>query len=204
MEDLRQYYGDIFTIHGVNELHQPIMSSQFLEKKWQKGYVQISDATQDTMNYVARYTTKKALGNEKVDCFGLMPEFCAMSRRPGLGSEYAKTHDIDEKSCVCVRNGKKIFWPKKVLEYAMSEHWSIDVPFQGEVFNVKFDTPQKRYYDFMERRKIDAFHSIENDMKQTGLSYSEQLKVALNNTKERVKILSRKDPVEIKQNKEYV
>lgn len=206
MNCLEKQFGDKFTYHGMNEWHQPHWSSAFLESFWKdtkdskpKGYVQIADATEYTMNYVARYTIKKVIGDDRIESFGMMPEFCAMSRRPGIGSEYAKTHDIKEVSCVNIRNGKKIFWPKKVLEYAMSDEWNISVPCecngQVEYYDISFRTPRKEYYDMMERRQVDSFLSIESMMKQTSLSYEEQLKVALTDKIKSFKMVKRIDPV---------
>lgn len=54
------------------------------------GYVVVAPVTFDTANYVARYTLKKAksLSKEAYEELGIEPEFCLMSRRPGLGKEY--------------------------------------------------------------------------------------------------------------------
>lgn len=73
MNDLQKSFQDVFSYHGMNELHQPHWSSKFLEDKWKLGFVQIADATQETMNYCARYTSKKAMGDIRIDNSGIIP-----------------------------------------------------------------------------------------------------------------------------------
>lgn len=54
------------------------------------GYVVLAPLSFDSANYVARYTMKKAhdLQKDEYIKLGVEPEFCLMSRRPGLGKEY--------------------------------------------------------------------------------------------------------------------
>ena len=54
------------------------------------GYVVLSPLSFDNANYVARYTLKKAkmIQKDEYKKLGIEPEFCLMSRKPGIGKEY--------------------------------------------------------------------------------------------------------------------
>lgn len=55
-----------------------------------KGYVIFGEVTNESAAYVARYTIKKRknMPKEDYELLGIEPEFCLMSRRPGIGSDY--------------------------------------------------------------------------------------------------------------------
>ena len=58
------------------------------------GNVIIAEASPETMAYVAGYVTKKTYGNDnkRYRELGLTPPYCCMSRNPGLGYDYYKSH----------------------------------------------------------------------------------------------------------------
>lgn len=59
---------------------------QVLRDTWHKGFVQVGEANQASMMYVANYTTKKmtSMDDERLD--GKNPEFAVMSKKPPLGA----------------------------------------------------------------------------------------------------------------------
>lgn len=63
--------------------------SKELEKLWPKGYTTIGDVTFESAAYVARYCLKKISGEKKEEHYGnRQPEYCNMSRRPGIGKAW--------------------------------------------------------------------------------------------------------------------
>ena len=78
--------------------------SPTLEKLWTYGQALIGDLTFDSAGYTARYCTTKVTGSNaeqhyrRVDENGeyqLMPEFNAMSLKPGIGTEWYKKYRTD-------------------------------------------------------------------------------------------------------------
>jgi len=107
-------------------------TSEIADKAWNKGTVQITDISPDTMSYVAGYTVKKISGsmaNEPNPITGLkhyetmveetgeviekIPEYGAMSLKPGLGKSYFDQYKSDiYPSDFVVRKGQQMAVPK--------------------------------------------------------------------------------------------
>jgi hypothetical protein len=85
-----------------------------LQSLWPYGYSLISDVTFDSACYTARYITKKVTGDMAEEHYnGLEPEYCTMSRRPGLGTEWFKKYKQDFTSIDrAIINGKEVNLPK--------------------------------------------------------------------------------------------
>lgn len=73
--------------------------SKLLDSLWPFGLNRVGDVTFESCAYVARYVTKKVNGRrakdhyERIDevtgeIFQLKPEYCTMSRRPGIGAQH--------------------------------------------------------------------------------------------------------------------
>lgn len=63
-----------------------IYTSDELNGIWNKGFAVIGDLTFESAGYVARYALKKITGeNAEKHYNGKKPEYCTMSRRPGIG-----------------------------------------------------------------------------------------------------------------------
>lgn len=167
--------GDVLTYHGTNELKQPHFSSRLLEDIWDNGYVQVGEATYQSMNYVARYTLKKAFGDDYTCDKPIQDEFTLMSRRPGIGFYYAMEHTDQIRDLEKIKIGKQeIYWPSYLLEKALNE---------DEMKKVK------------ESRAEAANESINQMMADTDLSFRQQLNVALTKKINTVKILSRRGAI---------
>lgn len=70
--------------NGINYYRSPT-----LEKLWPFGMSTIGDVTFESAAYVARYCVKKFTGDLAAMVYdGLKPEYCTMSRRPGIGREW--------------------------------------------------------------------------------------------------------------------
>lgn len=70
--------------------------SRTLDRLWPFGMNRVGEVTFESCAYVARYITKKVSGrladahyqfvNDKGEIFKVAPEYCTMSRRPGIGA----------------------------------------------------------------------------------------------------------------------
>lgn len=109
--------------HTKKETYQ-LYTSKTLEELWGKGHCLIGDVTFDSAAYVARYTLKKITGNEAEEnyqrystndgeIFKIEPEYCTMSRNPGIGKEWYKKYknDLYNKDHITV-NGKPVKAPR--------------------------------------------------------------------------------------------
>lgn len=74
-----------------------LFTSKVLEGLWPYGFSSVGDVTVESAAYVARYVTKKVTGDLAEDhymrvdsttgeIYHLMPEFCRMSLKPGIGA----------------------------------------------------------------------------------------------------------------------
>lgn len=95
--------------------------SPTLSKAWGLGRATISEVNFETVAYVARYCLKKVTGpRAEAHYQGRRPEFVTMSRRPGIGSGYAKQwlSDFYSSDSIIIR-GKEVLPPPfydKLLE----------------------------------------------------------------------------------------
>lgn len=75
-----------------NKPHASFTSEQ-LARIWGHGNVLVQNLTQGNAGYVAQYTLKKYTEKgEPIDFGERLPPFLVMSRRPGLGINYAREH----------------------------------------------------------------------------------------------------------------
>lgn len=95
-----------------NKKGEPVYFSQAIYDCWQKGKIEVEEATWNCAAYVSRYVLKKVKGTAKIiyDRLGIVPEFIRMSNRPGIGAEYLLAHkdkllDLDYLS---VKNAKGV------------------------------------------------------------------------------------------------
>ncbi len=80
-------------------------TSGFLEGIWKYGFVDVGELNFASAAYVARYILKKVNGKAAADHYVscdldgvvmfLEPEYCTMSRRPGLGREWFEKYSSD-------------------------------------------------------------------------------------------------------------
>lgn len=91
-----------------------LYTSKTLEKLWPYGHSTIGEVTFESAAYVARYVVKKITGEPAAAHYnGRLPEYCTMSRRPGIGRNWLeKFHDdVYPKDFIVIR-GKKSKVPK--------------------------------------------------------------------------------------------
>lgn len=105
--------------------------SPLLDRLWPSGLARVGDVTFESCAYVARYVTKKKTGREAVghyerisevdgEIFSLKPEYCTMSRRPGIGALHFEKHVADiYRGDFVLSRGRRSLPPKfydKLLE----------------------------------------------------------------------------------------
>jgi len=100
-----------------------LYTSHTLSHLWGLGHVYIGNVTFDSCAYVARYVTKKINGEKADEHYnGRKPEYCTMSRRPGIGRTFYDKFKTDiYPHDYCVVNGVRINVPKAYDEYLERE-----------------------------------------------------------------------------------
>ena len=99
--------------------------SKELQELWPHGFSTIGDVNFDSAAYVARYIMKKQTGDLAEEHYQyihqdtgeieqLYPEYCTMSRKPGIGYDWFQKYktDIYPNDYVVIRNNLKIKPPK--------------------------------------------------------------------------------------------
>lgn len=93
--------------------HETYYRNKIIERAWQKGISNISEATWNNIAYTARYITKKVNGKLSEQLYnsrGQDKEFMRTSRRPGIGKPYYdkykdKIYEYDE---ITIQNKKGV------------------------------------------------------------------------------------------------
>lgn len=78
----------------MNRFKQQIYLSGTIQKIWDRGQISIGEVTPQSVDYVARYTTKKlnTQSKEYYAKLGIEKPGLRMSRRPGIGYQYLVDH----------------------------------------------------------------------------------------------------------------
>lgn len=118
----------LWSIRDGNALYR----SNILEKCWKLGHAKIGSVTFESAAYVARYIMKKRKGKpdqkdkdgktnaehyqmldtETGEITEIQPEFCIMSRKPGIGLEWLKQYKTDTDKDYVTLRGMKMSLPK--------------------------------------------------------------------------------------------
>lgn len=95
---------DDLEVSGTN-LDEPRFTSPTLEKIWKYGFVDVGEVNFESAAYVARYVLKKVNGEAadshymQCDMDGVVtfvePEYCTMSRKPGIGRDWYERYKDD-------------------------------------------------------------------------------------------------------------
>lgn len=152
--------------NGTNKLY----ISDKLRSLWPYGFSTIGDVSFDSAAYVARYCTKKITGDDAdahyttEDGEVLTPEYCTMSRKPGIGYSFYKKFKSDiYPHDYCEIDGKKILPPRYY-----------DEKLKGE----DPDNPSQEYLDLKKKRLEQMESPIDylNDPRLQRLNDVEQVK----------------------------
>lgn len=101
-----------------------LYTSKELEELWPYGFSTIGDVTFQSSAYVARYIMKKQKGDNAEQHYSdidpttgevttIQPEYCTMSRKPGIGYEWFKKYksDVYPKD-ICIINNHEVKPPR--------------------------------------------------------------------------------------------
>jgi hypothetical protein len=143
-----------------------LFRSALLEKAWPFGYSLIGEATFESAAYVARYVTKKfkskdeeetnkhyqLIDSETGEVHQVEPEFCLMSRRPGIGKSWLeKYHSDTDKDWITVR-GKRMSLPKYYDQ--VLEKMGKDIENRKLERTGKFNKAENTYDRLLTREKV--------------------------------------------------
>ncbi|WNK12917.1 MAG: replication initiator protein [Microvirus sp.] len=166
-------------VYSTNGLGQRVYRSKILETIWTKGFSTIGNVTEESAQYVSRYTLKKVYGKEKNEHYGTKrPEYVTMSKRPGIGFQFLQKYksDMYPKGSV-VFNGHEQMPPRYYDKIYQEEN-----PYIME--EIKED--RKKRAD-----RVRATDYIENKRKKVSNNDSFRLPVRQRIVEERMKNLKR-------------
>lgn len=116
----------------------PQFKSEALAQAWGLGNVMIGSVTAQSANYVARYNLKKITGDpaelhyrwtdpETGEQHQLEPEFCNMSRRPGIGATwYNRFHTDFHVHDFAIKDGAKTSIPRFYDKLAQKAGYDVE------------------------------------------------------------------------------
>lgn len=123
--------------HGGRD-DMPTFRSASLDASWGKGHILIGSVTAQSASYVARYSLKKITGDpaelhyrwtdpDTGEQHQLTPEFCNMSRRPGIGATwYNRFHTDFHVHDFAVKDGSKTSIPRFYDKLAAKQGYDVD------------------------------------------------------------------------------
>lgn len=103
-----------------------LYTSATLDEAWGKGFCTIGAVSFESAAYVARYAMKKITGNKASEHYGnRRPEYCTMSRRPGIGAGwFDKFRDDVFPADEVVHDGRRFrvprFYDERISEAELS------------------------------------------------------------------------------------
>lgn len=104
-------------VHHYNKNGHMHFTSEWLEKTWGNGLVDVGGVDYESCQYVAQYVVKKQRGKGAREWYtknALLPEFVNMSLKPGIGMQYYEEHheEIYKNDLLYLKKGRKQKPPK--------------------------------------------------------------------------------------------
>lgn len=158
-----------------------LWTSETIEKIWGMGNIMVADMTWETCAYTARYMMKKQKGRDAKEYYenlGIIPEFCRMSLKPGIGKNYYE------------KNKDKIYKYDEIILTGS----------KGKAIKVKPPAYYDRMYDIEQpdemeeiraNREYLAEQAETNKSKRTTISRKEQREIEERAKEETIKALIR-------------
>lgn len=139
-----------------------IFESPTLDEIWKNGKVIVAPVNWATCAYVARYVTKKFLG-EKYDYWrmNIEPEFAKMSRKPGIGYQFYEEHKEQIYESYIIRFGDEC----NAYEFPVPQYFNYLMAQEDESL-VKAHKANK---------KKEAVNAAKAELTKTDLDYLEYL-----------------------------
>lgn len=146
-----------------------------ITKAWPYGIHNMSMPLNDkAYKYTAAYVTKK-MGDE-IETYkknGLLPPFCQMSRKPGLGDEYYKQHydEIWQKGYIQLSSGKRAKIPRYFQEKLRAENpralWEFKKKLQEKAISAtkeRMGSTDVMFEEYMKNKEL----SVKKKLRSTG------------------------------------
>lgn len=126
-----------------SRIGKALFRSALLEDLWPYGQSSCGSVTPASAAYVSRYSLKKVYGQRATDHYvdpstGVFrrPEFCTMSRRPGLGADWFERFSRDVLPC----------------DYVIVEGRKVRVP---RFYNERYEARDPLRYEEVENQRLD-------------------------------------------------
>lgn len=157
------YMPDDLSPVSVSEIGYTYYTSETLSRIWNKGFVIVTEASWETAAYTARYIMKKQTGqNAKFyEENNILPEFCTMSRNPGIGFSWYNDH----KKCYAI-------FSDKILPSAGDKRRFNRIRYFDKKFNEEYPFDMETMKTLAEKFEKDR---IKLKMSRTDKSYLAQL-----------------------------
>lgn len=177
---LFNYCPDDLLAYSVSDLDYTYYTSEFLSGIWKKGHVIVTEASWETAAYTARYIMKKQTGAAAsfYEENNIVPEFCTMSRKPGIGFAWYNDH----KKCYAIFSDKLIPTPGKKRHFNRIRYFD-------KRFNEEYPFDMESIKTLGEKFEKDR---IKIKMSRTDKSYLAQLETEEEIAMIKTKALSRK------------
>lgn len=140
-----------------------VFFSQAIYDCWQKGKIEVENASWNTSAYVSRYVMKKqkGTGKEIYDRLKILPEFLRMSTKPGIGADwllYNKDKLLrNDYMSVKNKNGVQTTHPPRYFEkLMMKDAESVEAAsMEGNKLN-RIVNSKKRYQDLLSTKDVGS------------------------------------------------
>lgn len=182
LDDIKVKYDDLsFYRRSDAGNFNTYISNKFSEKLWKNGFCVFATVSWKTCAYVSRYVTKKLNGDRAIEYAerNCIPEFCLMSRRPGIGFDFYckyKDSDLFDSEKIIIKDAydvRKIGLPKYFLD------------------KLEDDDPE-RYKEIRDQRRRFSSDKELIELQSTELDYLEYLESKEMKKKQFVVALKRK------------
>jgi len=131
--------------------------SEILNELWKFGFTSVGDVTFKSAAYVARYCIKKIHGEEAAAHYnGRLPEYCTMSRRPGIAADWIKEYagDVYPHDFVVVDRVRKLKPPRFYdNKYLLTNEKELSIIKETRVAQAK-DSPRNTWKVLRRRKKF--------------------------------------------------
>lgn len=135
-------------VHHSDTATGKLYISKSLDAIWGLGNCMIGELTFESAAYVARYAVKKLTGKEgqaEYESQGIIPPFCVMSRRPGIGAGWYEKYQTDVyPSDEIVIRGKHVVKPPRY-------------------YDTKLEKEHPKLYTDLKQKRLQKFNEIDID-----------------------------------------
>lgn len=149
-------------LEGSEPINNDLYLNQALTDVWGKGHVSIGSLTPESISYVTGYVSKKIASKTPA---GLEPEFRVMSRRPGIGKEFAfKYLDDLVNTGIAVMGGKEYPIPLQYFRWLENELAAVKDERRRKILEIPIEERLKKL-DNLKYKMKNADSSLNNKLR---------------------------------------